>query len=417
MGRSGQAGCGLKGGASGARKRPSITVSLMGRSHGFHLAAWLAKLGHLERLMSSQPRFRPVKWGVPGELVEVNVAGEVVQRAGRKLRLTGRIPHFTYLIFDRHDRAVAARLKPADVVVAWNQLGLHTLRRARTLGARTVLERPATHMLFQQEMLDEEFARWGAKRIPPRDPWGVDKALREYEEADAITVPSHWVKRSFLAMGVPEEKLVHVPYGVDLEAFRPGDGEREDPGFRAVFAGSLSLQKGVHYLLQGAEQAGVEVWLFGGLYAELEPFLSRYEGTFRMFGHVPQEALRQHYVQCDVFVMASVQEGLSLVILQALACGLPVICTTNSGGEDVVRHGETGFIVPPRRPDLIAEHLTQLREDPDLLARMKAAARRSMVGHRGWGEYAQDLVTEYTRLVEGKTPTVRPPGAWAVGQD
>ena len=159
------------------------------------------------------------------------------------------------------------------------------------------------------------------------------------------------------------------------------------------------------------------MWLFGGLYAELEPFLSRYEGTFRMFGHVPQEALRQHYVQCDVFVMASVQEGLSLVILQALACGLPVICTTNSGGEDVVRHGETGFIVPPRRPDLIAEHLTQLREDPDLLARMKAAARRSMVGHRGWGEYAQDLVTEYTRLVEGKTPTVRPPGAWAVGQD
>jgi len=388
----------------------------MGRAHGFNLACELAKLGHLDRLYSSQPRFRTARWGVPDDKVRVIPGWEAAQRAGRRLQLHHRMPHFMYLTFDAHDRAVARRLRPTDVMVAWYQTGLHTLRRARQLGARTVLERGATHMRFQQELLDEEFARWGMTRSPGRDPWAVEKAEREYEEADAIAVPTHWVKRSFIACGVPEHKLIHVPYGVDLDEFRPAEGERTDHTFRAVFAGALTIQKGVHYLLQGAHDAGVEVWLFGGVHQELQPFLRKYEQTCRLFGHVDQAELRRNYVQCDVFVMASMQEGLAMVIPQALACGLPVICTTNSGGEDVVRPGETGFIVPPRRPDLIAERLTQLREDPDLLARMKAAARRSMVGHRGWEEYARDLVVEYTRLSQGLAPTVRPAGAWAVGQ-
>jgi len=398
---------------------PSVSISLMGRAHGFNLAAELAELGHLHTLHSSQPKFRSSQWNVPEDRVVVHPVMEVARQVGARARVQDRIPHFTYATFDAHDRAVARRLRPADVVVAWYHVGLRTLRRAREQGAKSVIERGSTHMRFQQELLDEEHARWGQARVPPRDPWMVERAEREYEEADAIAVPSHWVKRSFLALGVPEEKLIHVPYGVDTEEFRPGEGKREDTTFRAVFAGALTLQKGVPYLLAAAEQAGVKVWLFGGVHPELEPFMARYEGggTYRHFGHVPQRTLRDHYVQCDVFVMPSVQEGLSMVIPQALACGLPVICTTNTGGEDVVRHGETGFIVPPRRPDLIAERMVQLRDDPDLLRRMKEAARRSIVGHRGWGEYARDLIIEYTRLARGEPATQRPAGAWAVGQE
>ena len=397
-------------------KFPGVSISLMGRAHGFNLAAELAKLGHLDTLYSSQPRFRSTQWGVPRERVKVTPAWEVARQLGARARLQNRLPHFTYMTFDAHDRAVARRLRPAHVVVAWYHVGLHTLRRARELGAKTIIERGSTHMRFQQELLDEEFARWGQVRVPPRDPWMIERAEREYAEADAIAVPSHWVLRSFLAMGVPREKLIHVPYGVDLEEFRPGHGQRQDPStFRAVFAGAITIQKGVHYLLEAVHQAGVELWLFGGVHPEMNPFLARHEGRFRLFGHVPQRTLRDRYTRCDVFVMPSVQEGLAMVIPQALACGLPVICTTNTGGEDVVRQGETGFIVPARRPDLIAERLAQLRDDPDLLASMKAAARRSMEGHRGWGEYARDLVTEYTRLAAGEPATPRPAGAWAVG--
>ena len=398
-------------------KFPSVSISLMGRAHGYNLAAELNRLGHLDTLYSSQPKFRTAQWGVPGERVTVTPTWEVARQIAGRARLLDKIPHLTYFTFDAHDRAVARRLRPADVMIAWYHVGLRTLRRARELGAKTIIERGSTHMRFQQELLDEEHARWGQPRVPPRDPWMVERAEQEYAEADAIAVPSHWVKRSFLAMGVPAEKLIHVPYGVDLEEFVPGEGQREDPTFRAVFAGALTLQKGIPYLLEAVKQAGVKVWLFGGVFPELAPFLSRYEGAYELFGHVPQRTLRDRYVQCDVFVMPSVQEGLSMVIPQALACGLPVICTTNTGGEDVVRHGETGFIVPPRRPDLMAERLTQLKEDPDLLARMKASARRSMEGHRGWGEYGRDLVTAYTRLAAGEPATARPAGAWAVGQE
>lgn len=374
-----------------------VTISLMGRAHGYNLAAELHKLGCLHRLMSSQPRFRSAEWGVPSERVRVFPTWEVAQRLGRRLGLETRVPHFTWATFEMHDRTVARHLEPADVVVAWYQVGLHTLRRARALGAKTVLERGSTHMAYQQDLLDEEFARFGQKRRPGRSRRSVEKALMEYEEADAIAVPSHWVRRSFVERGVPESKLIHVPYGVNLDEFYPG--QKRDTTFRAIFAGALTLQKGIPYLLDAVKLAGVPLWMMGGVHDEVRPFLARCPRSVELKGHVPQRTLRDYYAQCDVFVLASVQEGLAMVLLQALACGLPVICTVNTGGEDVVTHGETGFIVPPRRPDLIAEHLTRLRDDPERLARMKRAARASVEGRFSWSDYATRLVGEYRKLL------------------
>jgi glycosyltransferase involved in cell wall biosynthesis len=114
---------------------------------------------------------------------------------------------------------------------------------------------------------------------------------------------------------------------------------------------------------------------------------------------VPQSQLLDLYGQADVFVMASVEEGLAMVIPQALACGLPVICTTHSGGDDLVRDGVNGFVVPIRDPHALAERLAALRDDPDLLSRMKRAAVESVAHGRSWRDYGLAIATRYRALV------------------
>jgi glycosyltransferase involved in cell wall biosynthesis len=196
---------------------------------------------------------------------------------------------------------------------------------------------------------------------------------------------------------VPESKLLQVPYGVDLREFRPLP--RTVLGFRAIYVGALSLRKGIPYLLEAAKRAEVDLWLVGPRHSEAEPFLREYAGCYEHKGTVPQARLLGYYAQADVFVIASLEEGLAMVIPQALACGLPVICTANSGGEDLVRDGVNGFVVPIRDPDALAERLAELRGDPDRLAAMKRAAIESVAQGHAWRDYGLAVAARYRALV------------------
>jgi glycosyltransferase involved in cell wall biosynthesis len=382
-----------------------VIVSVQGRFHGFHLAAELHRQGLLQRLMTSQPPGRAAAFGVPRELARATIRYEVLQRVAARFGLIERIPHLIHLTSDAFDRAVARRLEPADLVVAWSAMALHTHRRARELGARTVVERGSSHIGFQRDILEEERRRWGLRGPAPVDPWLADKELAEYEAADAIGIPSNFVRRSFSSRGVPESKLLQVPYGVDLREFGPSP--KQVPGFRAIFVGALSLRKGIPDLLEAARRAEVELWLVGPRQAETEAFLERYTGCYQHHGSRPQSQLRGLYGQADVFVIASIEEGFAMVIPQALACGLPVICTTNCGGADLVRDGVNGFVVPIRDPEALAKRLAALRDDPDRLAEMKRAALASVSHGRGWREYGLAVAAHYRRLVAGLAVAAR----------
>jgi glycosyltransferase involved in cell wall biosynthesis len=378
---------------------PRVAISLQGRFHGFDLARELHAQGLLQRIYASQPVSRVAQWGVPREKVRATMRYDALQRIAVRARVAERIPHFIHATNDAFDRSIARRIEPADVVVAWSGMALHTHRRARALGARTVVERGSCHIAYQRRVLDEEFARWGIVGRTTVDGWTIEKEMREYEEADAIGIPSDFVRRSFIAEGVPERKLIQVPYGVDLRAFQPG--AKSQPGFRAIYAGALSLRKGIPDLLEAAHRASVELWLVGPRAAEALPFLRKYAGSYAYHGAVAQARLRAFYCEADVFVIASIEEGLAMVIAQALACGLPVICTPNTGGEALVRDGVNGFVVPIRDPDAIAARLAELRGDPTRLAAMQRAAAESVAGGRAWSDYGRAIAAAYRELAGG----------------
>ena len=149
--------------------------------------------------------------------------------------------------------------------------------------------------------------------------------------------------------------------------------------FRILFVGSVSVRKGIGYLLEAVRplvrRRRVELWLVGAVSPDAAPLLARNADLFEHRGFVAPERLAQTYSQGSVLVLPSVEEGLARVQAQAMACGVPVIATPNTGSEDLFTDGVEGFIVPARDARAIRDRIEWLLDHPAERERMGFAAR------------------------------------------
>ncbi len=308
-----------------------------------------------------------------------------------------RLPwEIDWMVTETFGSWMARRLEPCDVFHSLSGYGLRAHRVARErYGALTVCDRGSSHILYQQEILAQEHS---LRKMPFRlfDSRIVERELQEYEECDLISVPSDFVHGTFVAKGVAKEKLRVVPYGVDLKVFRPVP--KRDTTFRVIYVGALSLRKGIQYLLQAVERLSLpdfELWLIGAPYPEIKPLLHKSAGAVSYLGAIPRTELFSYYSQGSVFVIASIEEGLALVQAQAMACGLPIIATTNTGASNLFTDGQEGFIIPIRDPEAIREKILYLYEHPDVRDSMAEAARQRVLRIGGWDEYGSHMLSVY----------------------
>jgi len=379
-----------------------VAISVLGRFHAFHLAQQLQKRDALAQLLTSYPKFKAVEHGIHAELVSSFVWLEAMKRIWYKTPLKSAW-NAQYFFSSLHDRRAADALRAgADLFVGWSGSSLRTLRRAKELGMIGVIERGSSHILYQQRILAEEYERQGSReRTHPKV---MDQELAEYQEADVIVTPSSFARRSFLDEGVAEEKLVTVPYGAELSAFHPV--AKEDDKFRVIFCGGLTLQKGVHYLLQAFYELRLpdaELWLVGAVAEEMHPFLERYRrADIITHGPKPQSKLSWYYSQGSIFCLPSIQDGFGMVILQAMACQLPAICTTNTAGKDVIREGVEGFVVPIRDVEALKEKILWAYDHRAQCLEMGRAARERVCSGFTWDDYGDRIYSAYCRFVERK---------------
>lgn len=306
------------------------------------------------------------------------------------------------------DQAAAQELGRGtyDLFHGWSGECVRTLREAQRLGIPSLIEIPTWHRhkgkskparLTKSER--ERAALTGWHGIKNRLLVTRQQMLEEYDLASLILVLSEKAEETFLAAGVPREKLFRHQRGVDVERFTPA--ERPPEIFRAAFVGALIRRKGVHQLLEVWQRLGLrnaELVLVGTVHDEILPALEQFGGpTVRVPGFTAR--VEDVYRSAAVHIFPSTCEGSAKATYEAAACGIPQITTRESG--DVVLHEVNGLIIPPDHPDALAEAILRLYHDRDLCARMGAAGRQRAVEKFTWEHFRLRLIEAY-RVAKGR---------------
>ena len=375
-----------------------VLQTVFGVFHHFELARELDHRGHLQALCSTWPWKRLQREGISRKKVKtfpwLGLPEYLLGRSGYDLpRMQDELGYWNALAFDRWtERQVAALLRRGerpDALVGISGSSLRAGQLVQRHGGVFVCDRGSTHQRFQEQTVTEEYRRWGVSR-PVSDDRDTLREEKIYAVADAITVPSSVARASFLSMGVPAEKVHVIPYGVRLEQFGPL-GEPPADEFCVLFAGSVGLRKGVPYLLEAFAALRAprkRLRIIGHVQEEMRLVLGNLpQEHVEFLGVLPQADLAAWMSRSHALVLPSIEEGLALVQAQAMACGCPVICSTQTGGQDLFSDGVEGFIVPVRDPGALADRMQRLVDDPTLQASMRAAALRRVQTLGGWGAY------------------------------
>ncbi|NYF89624.1 glycosyltransferase family 4 protein [Tunturiibacter empetritectus] len=394
-----------------------IVQTVFGVFHHFELARQLNRRGHLQRIYSTWPWTRLKREGLPRELVEtfpwVHTPEILMQRFGiHHPYLMDQISYANSLSFDewtlRRTRAAATPNTTPDAVIAISGSSLKTGSEIQSRGGRLICDRGSSHQRYQETIVSDEYQRWNVTR-PVTDIRDILREEKIYAISDAITVPSSFAARSFIEMGLPAEKIHVIPYGVRLENFtRTGEPPDSNDRFEVLFAGSVTLRKGVPYLLEAfakLRHPAKRLRLAGSIHPDMKTVLDRLpQQQVEFLGPLPQEQLATVMSTSHVMVLPSIEEGLALVQGQALACGCPVLCSTNTGGEDLFTNGVEGFVVPVRDAAALTQRMQQLADDPGLQSQMSEAALRRVQLLGGWDDYGDRWESLLKRLTAKDIP-------------
>lgn len=373
-----------------------VIVSSLGRFHTFELAQQLLQQQALARLYTGYPR-----WKIAAELHAHTHTFPWLHVP--QMALSRYIPagaeRLNPLATSTFDRWVSANLAEADIFTFMSQFGLYSQRQAQRRGLKTVCIRTSAHIEEQDRILREEYARHGHP-YGGINRWTIERELQEYAEAHLIEVCSTYAYDTFRARGFPAEKLSISPLSADLSRFRPV--AKTDGVFRVLYVGALSVRKGIRYLLDAVSPLKLpnfECVLTGSVLDEVKPLLRDLPQHVRVTGVLPQAELYRYYSNGSVLVLPSVEDGFGMVMAQAMACGLPVIASTNTGARDLFTDGVEGFIVPIRSPEMLREKICSLYEQPDVQQQMSQAALRRIQAEGGWAGYGQRAMTAYRKLL------------------
>ena len=334
----------------------------------------------LNRLMSRRPA------GLPHELVRAfPLLGIECQRRQAAARTADEMLRVFIWMGRKFAETV---LKNAgdqwDAAYVFNSAGLGILEACQRSGKFGVMEQCSVPRLKELGWVQASAAQnpeWGVLRdvsAESQEYAAIEK--KEWAAASRIICPSDFVRSALIAEGVDVSKIFVVPYGVNVQVQKPEIGiqkaELKNRPLRVLVAGKVCLQKGSHDVCEAAKllKGKVQIRMVGSLHGLPEPILHSLKQHIEVLGPVPRPTMADQYAWADVFLLPSLCEGSATVTYEAMAHGLPVICTPNTAS--VVRDGVEGFIVPVRDAAAIATRLEQLGADADLRRFLSVNARQ-----------------------------------------
>lgn len=357
----------------------------IGFAEGSSTARWARRLpGSLSRAVVT----RSLR-GVANPQLRTCPTAEIA--AAMRMRLGGAAEESLHRRNAAFQRLVGERdLAAATAVIGFDTSSWLLAERTQCLGKPFVLDQSIGHPAAKEQtyaQLRNRFPQWRddfVRKPPPR----IALEVREHALATRIVAPSRFVVQTLVDAGVDAAKIRINPFGTDVDEFRPADRPPPLEPLVVLFAGALTARKGLPTLLEawrGAELRQAELRIAGP--GSLPPAVRLPPGV-KLLGKLSRPQLAEQMRQAQLFALPSHFEGLAQVQIEALASGLPVLGTEESGAGDLVVDGVNGRILPSGNVDAWTVALRELAAKPEQVLAMRAAAiaNRDRLSWRAYGD-------------------------------
>ncbi len=353
-----------------------MIIASIGRYHFFEQARALAEMGQLDALVADYPRRRLLAAGLPGERIYARpwlAAARLLQPTERRFALAGRL---------------LAHALPNGRLVKINSA---FAREAIARGRQVIVDHGSLH---EGQVAEYFAAQEGDYPGNHRHRWLIEREQEEFNGARAVLVLSELARRSLVAGGVDPAKIMVCAPGVDEQRFKRLPDVTPRP-YRVIYVSSLTRNKGVHLVIEAWRRLALrnaELWLIGAG----EPPVNSAPGV-KVLGGFPQGELPRLLSQGDLFVQPSLADGFGLVVLQAMACELPVLVSDRAGAAEIVAGTDFGGVTPAGDIDALAdsiEYFYRLRGDRAELGQL---ARRQVLARHTWPHHAARLVELFSQ--------------------
>jgi glycosyltransferase involved in cell wall biosynthesis len=304
------------------------------------------------------------------------------------------------------DKQVAARWAGrAPVIYGCEHASVETFAQQKVRKGFNILWQVTAHHSFVLNVLREEYEKYPEALTPyQRHIFKVISPInsrkdQQYSDADLIVTNSEFSRSTFVATGIPKNKVVAVPTGCPVPQTKRTFRVKSN-GDKMVFlhAGNLSIQKGTPYLLTAWRKCATENSELLMIGTNLLPpgLIAGPFRNLRILPRVSRSELTKQFEQASVLVLPTLAEGMAHIILEAMAAGLAIVTTENSGCGTLVEDGINGWKVPIREPETLAARLAWCIKNPELVLEMQ---KQSLKKAQAW--QVKDFARKHSEVIGG----------------
>lgn len=223
--------------------------------------------------------------------------------------------------------------------------------------------------------------------------------------ADKIICYTKTEKQKLIDLGIKPKKIAVIHNGIDIDMFIPGNNLSQN-NVQLLWIGRFIHGKGVDYLIEAfklltSKHSDLKLLMIGRgpdkerIKAKIQAL--KLDRCITIKDFIPNDEIVKLYQSCNVFVLPSLEEGVPRTILEAMSCGVPVVCSNLPQLVDIVKDG--GFLVPTKDPQALADKLSDILSDETLAAKMGQSGRENIIRNYSWKDTVEKTLQLYSELI------------------
>lgn len=405
-----------------------VIVAHPGRQHSFRVASELKENGMLQKYITTvydkktSPLMKIIKLFVKGDnLKRVNgrknldlsdedviqyceIGGLIeilLARLDKKRNIYNWWQKYNTDCFGKKVAKYAIK-NNADVVIMYdtNALSAFSILKKKAPHILRIMDVSAANRVYMKTVYEKDFKccpKFAKRLMCERKILWNEKAMnrfmKELEVTQFFLAPSNFVKKSLIYSGVKENRIAICPYGANFDISYTKKYISESGPIEAVYVGNVTEMKGIFYLLEAAQEIDcnkVHLTVVGA-FDNSDNMITPYMKHISFTGRITHDKVLEILNKSDIFVFPSLGEGLSLSVLEALACGLPCIVTENSGANDAIENGKNGYVVNIQDKEALKEKMLWFFSHREQISQMSINAMKTIEDFN-WKNHEKKLI-------------------------